>query len=122
MLAANNLPAVRRQAGHCSTQDMVLGSYYLTIVKPEEPGATKGCSKTRTKPLWLTATALWDSRPIRVRMEKGRRKRSHMVYCRLYNIQRINTAGSRLCADRSKPETSSDLRSVMHPKDPSTLK
>ena len=42
MLAANNLlKAVRRQPVTVPTQDMVLGSYYLTMTKPGDKGEGK---------------------------------------------------------------------------------
>ena len=61
MLAANNLlkPSDGRPVT-VPTQDMVLGSYYLTLEKPGEPGEGR-CSEMSMRLPWLTTTAPSDS-------------------------------------------------------------
>jgi len=70
MLSANNL--LKPQDGKpvtTPTQDMVLGSYYLTLVKEDEPGAGKAFSSFEEAKLAYTHGVIGLHAPIRVRNE-----------------------------------------------------
>ena len=71
MLAANNLlkPSDGKPVA-VPTQDMVLGSYYLTVVKPDEPGANKVFRDTNEAIMAYQDGVVGLHAPIRVRMEK----------------------------------------------------
>ena len=69
MLSANNL--LRPQDGQpvtVPTQDMILGTYYLTIVKEDEPGAGKVFSSTDEAMLAYEAKVVGLHAPIQVQM------------------------------------------------------
>ncbi|MBE6769210.1 MAG: DNA-directed RNA polymerase subunit beta' [Ruminococcaceae bacterium] len=80
MLAANNLlkPSDGKPVT-VPTQDMVLGSYYLTLVKAEEPGANKVFRDTNEALMAYNNGVLGLHAPIRVKMsnENG----SKLVWC-----------------------------------------
>ncbi len=81
MLAANNLlkPSDGKPVA-VPTQDMVLGSYYLTIVKPDEIGANKVFRDKNEAIMAYSDGIVGLHAPIRVRMtnEKGK---SALVWC-----------------------------------------
>ncbi len=71
MLSANNL--LKPQDGRpvaVPTQDMVLGSYYLTIIKEDEPGAGKAFKDVDEAKLAYDVGAIGLHAPIKVRMTK----------------------------------------------------
>ena len=71
MLSANNL--LKPQDGHpvtVPTQDMILGSYYLTLVKEDEPGAGKYFSSFDEAVLAYENKAVGLHAPIHVRAER----------------------------------------------------
>ena len=71
MLSANNL--LRPQDGKpvtVPTQDMILGTYYLTFVKEDEPGAGKVFSSPDEAMLAYNEKIVGIHAPIRVRVEK----------------------------------------------------
>ncbi len=71
MLSANNL--LKPQDGRpvaVPTQDMVLGSYYLTIIKEDEPGAGKAFKNVDEAKLAYDVGAIGLHAPIKVRMSK----------------------------------------------------
>ncbi len=71
MLSANNL--LRPQDGKpvtVPTQDMILGTYYLTYVKDDEPGAGKVFSSPDEAMLAYNEKIVGIHAPIRVRVEK----------------------------------------------------
>ncbi|MBE6954768.1 MAG: DNA-directed RNA polymerase subunit beta' [Ruminococcaceae bacterium] len=71
MLSANNL--LRPQDGMpvtVPTQDMILGTYYLTYVKEDEPGAGKVFSSVDEAMLAYSEQVVGIHAPIRVRVEK----------------------------------------------------
>ncbi len=73
MLSANNL--LRPQDGKpvtVPTQDMILGTYYLTYIKPDEPGAGKVFSSPDEAMLAYNEHVVGIHAPIRVRVEKER--------------------------------------------------
>ncbi len=80
MLAANNLlkPSDGKPVA-VPTQDMVLGSYYLTIVKPDEPGANKVFRDKDEAILAYSSGYVGLHAPIRVRMEKDGEKK--LTWC-----------------------------------------
>ncbi len=80
MLAANNLlkPSDGKPVA-VPTQDMVLGSYYLTIVKPEEPGANKVFRDKDEAILAYSNGHVGLHAPIRVRMERDGEKK--LTWC-----------------------------------------
>ncbi len=80
MLAANNLlkPSDGKPVA-VPTQDMVLGSYYLTIVKPEEPGANKVFRDKDEAILAYSSGYVGLHAPIRVRMERDGEKK--LTWC-----------------------------------------
>ena len=81
MLAANNLlkPSDGKPVA-VPTQDMVLGSYYLTLVKAEEPGANKVFRDKNEAIMAYNDGVVGLHAPIRVRMtdENGEAK---LVWC-----------------------------------------
>ena len=73
MLSANNL--LRPQDGKpvtVPTQDMILGTYYLTYVKQDEPGAGKIFSSPDEAMLAYNEKVVGIHAPIRVRLERER--------------------------------------------------
>ncbi len=71
MLSANNL--LRPQDGKpvtVPTQDMILGTYYLTYVREDEPGAGKVFSSVDEAMLAYNEKIIGMHAPIKVRMEK----------------------------------------------------
>ena len=71
MLSANNL--LRPQDGKpvtVPTQDMILGTYYLTFVKEDEPGAGKVFSSPDEAMLAYNEKSVGIHAPIKVRVEK----------------------------------------------------
>ena len=71
MLSANNL--LKPQDGRpvaVPTQDMVLGSYYLTITKEDEPGSGKAFKDVDEAKLAYDVGAIGLHAPIKVRMTK----------------------------------------------------
>ena len=104
MLAANNLlkPSDGKPVT-VPTQDMVLGSYYLTIVKPEEPGANKVFRDKDEAIMAYSDGVVGLHAPIRVRMEKD--GESGLTWCTvgfiIFNESIPQDLGF---ADRSKPE------------------
>ena len=71
MLSANNL--LKPQDGRpvtVPTQDMVLGSYYLTIIKDDEPGSGKAFRDVDEAKLAYDIGAIGLHAPIKVRMSK----------------------------------------------------
>ena len=121
MLAANNLlkPSDGKPVT-VPTQDMVLGSYYLTIVKPEEPGANKVFRDKDEAIMAYSDGVVGLHAPIRVRMEKD--GESGLTWCTvgfiIFNESIPQDLGF---ADRSKPENKFRLEVCYAPKDPSTL-
>lgn len=121
MLAANNLlkPSDGKPVT-VPTQDMVLGSYYLTIVKPEEPGANKVFRDKDEAIMAYSDGVVGLHAPIRVRMERD--GESGLTWCTvgfiIFNESIPQDLGF---ADRSKPENKFRLEVCYAPKDPSTL-
>ena len=75
MLSANNL--LKPQDGHpvtVPTQDMILGSYYLTIVKDDEPGVGKVFSSPEEAIMAYQNKYVGIHAPIKVLVEKENRK------------------------------------------------
>ena len=99
---------------------MVLGSYYLTIVKPEEPGANKVFRDKDEAIMAYSDGVVGLHAPIRVRMEKD--GESGLTWCTvgfiIFNESIPQDLGF---ADRSKPENKFRLEVCYAPKDPSTL-
>ena len=101
MLSVNNL--LRPQDGHphsIPTQDMVLGSYYLTYVREEE-GTGMAFSTPEEALMAYQAGAVTLHSPIKVRVtktidgvEKVQDRRNDR---RPHHLQRAHPAGSRLC-------------------------
>ncbi len=80
MLCANNLlkPSDGKPVA-VPTQDMVLGSYYLTLVKTDEPGANKVFRDKNEAIMAYTDGVVGLHAPIRVRFEKD--GVSQLVWC-----------------------------------------
>ncbi len=81
MLAANNLlkPSDGKPVA-VPTQDMVLGSYYLTIVKPDEVGANKVFRDKNEAIMAYSDGIIGLHAPIRVRMTNANGE-SKLVWC-----------------------------------------
>ncbi len=82
MLSANNL--LKPQDGHpvtVPTQDMILGSYYLTLVKDDEPGKDKVFADADEALLAYENGVVGLHSPIKIRVEKEIRgeKRSKII-------------------------------------------
>jgi DNA-directed RNA polymerase subunit beta' len=118
MLAANNLlkPSDGKPVT-VPTQDMVLGSYYLTIVKPDEPGANKVFRDKEEAIMAYSDGIVGLHAPIRVRMEKD--GEYGLTWCTvgflIFNESIPQNLGF---ADRSKPENKFRLEICFTPKDP----
>jgi len=80
MLCANNLlkPSDGKPVA-VPTQDMVLGSYYLTLVKSEEPGTNKVFRNKEEALMAYNDGVIGLHAPIRVRFEKD--GKSSLVWC-----------------------------------------
>ena len=110
MLAANNLlkPSDGKPVT-VPTQDMVLGSYYLTLVKSEEQGANKVFRDKNEAIMAYNDGVVGLHAPIRVRMtnENGQSK---LVWCTvgfiIFNESIPQDLGF---VDRTNPETAFDL-------------
>ena len=81
MLAANNLlkPSDGKPVA-VPTQDMVLGSYYLTLVKADEPGANKVFRDKDEAIMAYNDNIVGLHAPIRVRLSDGKGN-SKLVWC-----------------------------------------
>ncbi len=108
MLSANNL--LKPQDGKpvtTPTQDMVLGSYYLTLIKEDEPGAGKAFSSFEEAKLAYTHGVIGLHAPIRVLNEKeidGEKKRALIDTTVGRIIFNENIPQDLGFVDRSKPE------------------
>ena len=122
MLAANNLlkPSDGKPVT-VPTQDMVLGSYYLTIVKPQEPGANKVFRDTNEAIMAYQDGVVGLHAPIRVRMEKDGEQ--GLTWCTvgfiIFNESIPQDLGF---VDRSKPENKFKLEVCFSPKDENALR
>ena len=122
MLAANNLlkPSDGKPVA-VPTQDMVLGSYYLTVVKPDEPGANKVFRDTNEAIMAYQGGVVGLHAPIRVRMEKDGEQ--GLTWCTVGFIIFNQSIPQNLgFVDRSKPENKFKLEVCFTPKDPDTLR
>ena len=121
MLAANNLlkPSDGKPVA-VPTQDMVLGSYYLTLVKADEPGANKVFKDTNEAIMAYNDGIVGLHAPIRVRFWKE--GRSKLVWCTvgfiLFNESIPQDIGF---VNREDPEHEFDLEICYSLKDPSKL-
>ncbi len=108
MLSANNL--LKPQDGKpvtTPTQDMVLGSYYLTLIKEDEPGAGKAFSSFTEAKLAYTHGVIGLHAPIRVINEKeidGKKKRGLIDTTVGRIIFNENIPQDLGFVDRTKPE------------------
>ena len=122
MLAANNLlkPSDGKPVT-VPTQDMVLGSYYLTLVKAEEQGANKVFKDKNEAIMAYNDGIVGLHAPIRVRMtnENGESK---LVWCTvgfiIFNESIPQDLGF---VDRTNPDTAFDLEWCFKLKDASKL-
>ena len=118
MLAANNLlkPSDGKPVA-VPTQDMVLGSYYLTLVKVDEPGANKVFKDTNEAIMAYNDGVVGLHAPIRVRFTKN--GVSKLVWCTvgfiLFNESIPQDIGF---VDRSNPDNEFDLEICFRVKDP----
>ncbi len=105
MLAANNLlkPADGKPVA-VPTQDMVLGCYYLTLVKADEPGTNKVFRDKDEAMMAYNNGAIGLHAPIRVRMTNSEGK-SAIIWCTvgflIFNESIPQDLGF---VDRTKPE------------------
>ena len=113
MLSANNL--LKPQDGHpvtVPTQDMVLGSYYLTIVKHDEPGEGKAFRDEDEAIVAYDNGVIGLHSPIRVRrtgMWNGREER-RLISCTVGQLIFNHAIPQDLgFVDRSNPEKIFDL-------------
>ena len=122
MLAANNLlkPSDGKPVA-VPTQDMVLGSYYLTLVKADEMGANKVFRDKDEALMAYNDGIVGLHAPIRVRMygEKGEHK---LVWCTvgliIFNQSIPQDLGF---VNRNNPEEAFNLEWTFKLKDPSKL-
>ena len=122
MLAANNLlkPSDGKPVA-VPTQDMVLGSYYLTVVKPDEPGANKIFRDTNEAIMAYSDGVVGLHAPIRVRMEKD--GEYGLTWCTVGFIIFNESIPQNLgFVDRSNPANKFKLEVCFTPKDPDTLR
>ena len=122
MLAANNLlkPSDGKPVA-VPTQDMVLGSYYLTVVKPDEPGANKIFRDTNEAIMAYSDGVVGLHAPIRVRMEKD--GEHGLTWCTVGFIIFNESIPQNLgFVDRSNPANKFKLEVCFTPKDPDTLR
>ncbi len=119
MLAANNLlkPSDGKPVA-VPTQDMVLGSYYLTLVKTDEPGANKVFRDKNEALMAYNDGVIGLHAPIRVRFTKD--NESKLVWCTvgflLFNESIPQDLGF---VDRNDPEHKFDLEWCFSVKDTS---
>ena len=117
MLAANNLlkPSDGKPVA-VPTQDMVLGSYYLTLVKIDEPGANKVFKDKNEAIMAYNDGVVGLHAPIRVRMTKD--GVSKLVWCTvgfiLFNESIPQDLGF---VDRNDPDHALDLEITYKVKD-----
>ena len=117
MLAANNLlkPSDGKPVA-VPTQDMVLGSYYLTLVKVDEPGANKVFKDKDEAIMAYNDGVVGLHAPIRVRMTKN--GVSKLVWCTvgfiLFNESIPQDLGF---IDRNDPDHEFDLEITFKVKD-----
>ncbi len=119
MLAANNLlkPSDGKPVT-VPTQDMVLGSYYLTLVKAEEPGTNKVFRDTNEAIMAYNDGIIGLHAPIRVRMtnENGE---SRLVWCTvgfiIFNESIPQDLGF---VDRTNPDNAFELEWCFGLRDP----
>ena len=122
MLAANNLlkPSDGKPVA-VPTQDMVLGSYYLTLVKSEEPGANKVFRDKNEAIMAYEDGIIGLHAPIRVRFTNENGK-SGLVWCTvgfiIFNESIPQDLGF---VDRTDPAHELDLEWTYTVKDPSKL-
>ena len=122
MLAANNLlkPSDGKPVT-VPTQDMVLGSYYLTLVKSEEEGANKVFRDKNEAIMAYSDGVVGLHAPIRVRMTNADGA-SKLVWCTvgfiIFNESIPQDLGF---VDRTNPETAFDLEWCFKVKDSSKL-
>ena len=122
MLAANNLlkPSDGKPVT-VPTQDMVLGSYYLTLVKSEEEGANKVFRDKNEAIMAYSDGVVGLHAPIRVRMTNADGE-SKLVWCTvgfiIFNESIPQDLGF---VDRTNPETAFDLEWCFKVKDSSKL-
>ncbi len=122
MLAANNLlkPSDGKPVA-VPTQDMVLGSYYLTLVKTDEPGVNKVFRDKNEALMAYNDGIVGLHAPIRVRMtnENGEHK---LVWCTvgfiIFNQSIPQDLGF---VNRNDPEHAFDLEWSFKLKDPTKL-
>ena len=122
MLAANNLlkPSDGKPVA-VPTQDMVLGSYYLTVVKPDEPGANKVFRDTNEAIMAYQDGVVGLHAPIRVRMEKDGEQ--GLTWCTVgFIIFNESIPQSLGFVDRSNPDNKFKLEVCFTPKDEKTLR
>ena len=122
MLAANNLlkPSDGKPVA-VPTQDMVLGSYYLTVVKPEEPGANKVFRDTNEAIMAYNEGVVGLHAPIRVRMEKDGEQ--GLTWCTVGFIIFNQSIPQNLgFVDRTNPDNKFKLEVCFTPKDENTLR
>ena len=124
MLCANNLlkPSDGKPVT-VPTQDMVLGSYYLTLIKSDEMGANKVFRDKDEAIMAYNDGVVGLHAPIRVRYEKGtgENRRSALVWCSvgfiIFNESIPQDLGF---VDRTKPEHEFDLEWTYTVKNPDT--
>lgn len=113
MLAANNL--LKPSDGHpvvVPTQDMVLGSYYLTLVKLDEPGANKVFRDENEAIMAYHDGAVGLHSPVRVRYRRtvNGTEQTRLIWCTvgfiIFNQSIPQDLGF---VDRSDPEHAFDL-------------
>jgi len=120
MLAANNLlkPSDGKPVA-VPTQDMVLGSYYLTLVKSEEKGTNKVFRDKNEAIMAYNGGIVGLHAPIRVRMTNDGGE-SKLVWCTvgfiIFNESIPQDLGF---VDRNDPEHKLDLEWTFKVKDPS---
>ncbi len=123
MLAANNLlkPSDGKPVA-VPTQDMVLGSYYLTLVKADEPGTNKVFRDKNEAIMAYNDGIIGLHAPIRVRMT-GDEGVSRLVWCTvgfiIFNESIPQDLGF---VNRNDPERMLDLEWCFSLKDPAAKK
>ncbi len=120
MLAANNLlkPSDGKPVA-VPTQDMVLGSYYLTIVKPEEPGANKVFRNKDEAIMAYNDGVVGLHAPIRVRMERN--GKTGLTWCTVGFIIFNESIPQDLGFNKRTPDTEFGLEVCFTPKDPKAV-
>ena len=118
MLAANNLlkPSDGKPVA-VPTQDMVLGSYYLTLVKADEEGANKVFRDKNEAIMAYEDGVVGLHAPIRVRV--GDEKESKLIWCTVgFLIFNESIPQDLNFVDRNDPEHKFDLEWSFSLKDP----